>query len=95
MIRNVHPRFRIPDPGVKKAPDPGSGSATLILCNVCRKGLSSNFKAKEKLKNLFGEYLKELTSKQRLESSESLKELFPVCARTRQLLCAIFAKFAK
>jgi hypothetical protein len=22
--------FRIPDPGVKKAPDPGSGSATLI-----------------------------------------------------------------
>jgi hypothetical protein len=23
--------FRIPDPGVKKAPDPGSGSATLIL----------------------------------------------------------------
>ncbi len=24
--------FRIPDPGVKKAPDPGSGSATLHLC---------------------------------------------------------------
>jgi hypothetical protein len=23
--------FRIPDPGVKKAPDPGSGSATLVL----------------------------------------------------------------
>ena len=23
--------FRIPDPGVKKAPDPGSGSATLCL----------------------------------------------------------------
>jgi hypothetical protein len=23
--------FRIPDPGVKKAPDPGSGSATLPL----------------------------------------------------------------
>ncbi len=23
--------FRIPDPGVKKAPDPGSGSATLIF----------------------------------------------------------------
>jgi hypothetical protein len=23
--------FRIPDPGVKKAPDPGSGSATLII----------------------------------------------------------------
>ncbi len=22
--------FRIPDPGVKKAPDPGSGSATLV-----------------------------------------------------------------
>jgi hypothetical protein len=22
--------FRIPDPGVKKAPDPGSGSATLL-----------------------------------------------------------------
>jgi hypothetical protein len=39
MIRVVHPGFRIrmltfypsriPDPGVKKAPDPGSGSATL------------------------------------------------------------------
>ncbi len=25
----LHP-FRIPDPGVKKAPDPGSGSATLV-----------------------------------------------------------------
>ncbi len=24
--------FRIPDPGVKKAPDPGSGSATLAFC---------------------------------------------------------------
>jgi hypothetical protein len=24
--------FRIPDPGVKKAPDPGSGSATLLAC---------------------------------------------------------------
>jgi hypothetical protein len=23
--------FRIPDPGVKKAPDPGSGSATLLM----------------------------------------------------------------
>ncbi len=23
--------FRIPDPGVKKAPDPGSGSATLLF----------------------------------------------------------------
>jgi hypothetical protein len=23
--------FRIPDPGVKKAPDPGSGSATLVF----------------------------------------------------------------
>jgi hypothetical protein len=23
--------FRIPDPGVKKAPDPGNGSATLTL----------------------------------------------------------------
>ncbi len=30
--------FRIPDPGVKNAPDPGSGSATMVfsfvLCNV-------------------------------------------------------------
>ena len=25
--------FRIPDPGVKKAPDPGSGSATLVGSN--------------------------------------------------------------
>jgi hypothetical protein len=24
---------RIPDPGVKKAPDPGSGSATLLAAN--------------------------------------------------------------
>jgi hypothetical protein len=27
--------FRIPDPGVKKAPDPGSGSATLLF-NICK-----------------------------------------------------------
>ncbi len=26
--------FRIPDPGVKKAPDPGSGSATLLFFKV-------------------------------------------------------------
>ncbi len=26
--------FRIPDPGVKKAPDPGSGSATLISAAI-------------------------------------------------------------
>jgi hypothetical protein len=26
--------FRIPDPGVKKAPDPGSGSATLPTINL-------------------------------------------------------------
>ncbi len=26
--------FRIPDPGVKKAPDPGSGSATLVLLSL-------------------------------------------------------------
>jgi hypothetical protein len=26
--------FRIPDPGVKKAPDPGSGSATLFRGNL-------------------------------------------------------------
>jgi hypothetical protein len=42
MIRVVHPGSRIrmltfcpsriPDPGVKKAPDPGSGSATLFFC---------------------------------------------------------------
>jgi hypothetical protein len=28
--------FRIPDPGVKKAPDPGSGSATLPGCSLFR-----------------------------------------------------------
>ncbi len=33
--------FRIPDPGVKKAPDPGSGSATLIL-NL-HKDMEENF----------------------------------------------------
>ncbi len=26
--------FRIPDPGIKKTPDPGSGSATLPLRNA-------------------------------------------------------------
>jgi hypothetical protein len=26
--------FRIPEPGVKKAPDPGSGSATLNVMNI-------------------------------------------------------------
>jgi hypothetical protein len=26
--------FRIPDPGVKKAPDPGSGSATLHIARI-------------------------------------------------------------
>ncbi len=26
--------FRIPDPGVKKAPDPGSGSATLVCSRM-------------------------------------------------------------
>jgi hypothetical protein len=35
MIRVVHPgsgsRMRIPDPGVKKALDPGSGSETLLI----------------------------------------------------------------
>ncbi len=30
-IRNKINPFRIPDPGVKKAPDPGSGSATLRI----------------------------------------------------------------
>jgi hypothetical protein len=33
--------FRIPDPGVKKAPDPESGSATLIL-NL-HKDMEENF----------------------------------------------------
>jgi hypothetical protein len=31
LFRIPDPGSRIPDPGVKKAPDPGSGSATLIL----------------------------------------------------------------
>ncbi len=41
MIRVVHPGSRIPDPGVKKAPNPGSGSATLSLTRIhvqCVKG---------------------------------------------------------
>jgi hypothetical protein len=29
--------FKIPDPGVKKAPDPGSGSATLMAPNTITK----------------------------------------------------------
>jgi hypothetical protein len=53
MIRDIHPGSdpgsgirilifypsRIPDPGVKKAPDPGSGSVTLWLVCVRRKGV--------------------------------------------------------
>jgi hypothetical protein len=32
----LHPgsRIRIPDPGGKKAPDPGSGSATLVMRKI-------------------------------------------------------------
>jgi hypothetical protein len=47
MIRVVHPGSQIrmltfypsrfPDPGVKKAPDPGSGSATLIKGRICNR----------------------------------------------------------
>jgi hypothetical protein len=32
--------FRIPDPGVKKAPDPGSGSATLNIGKAQHQGHS-------------------------------------------------------
>jgi hypothetical protein len=40
MIRNIHSGsgswfLPIPDPKIKKAPDPGSGSATLGNCNQC------------------------------------------------------------
>ena len=35
--------FRIPDPGVKKAPDPGSGSATLILLCGFGSGIWDSF----------------------------------------------------
>jgi hypothetical protein len=45
--------FRIPDPGVKKAPDPGSGSATLgrskprsIHATVCARLLYKRFTLK-------------------------------------------------
>jgi hypothetical protein len=34
--------FRIPDPGVKKAPDPGSGSATLVKSEKNEWVLSKN-----------------------------------------------------
>ncbi len=30
LTLSTRPGSRIPDPGVKKAPDPGSGSATLL-----------------------------------------------------------------
>jgi hypothetical protein len=30
----TYSRYRIPDPGVKKVPDPGSGSATLPFINL-------------------------------------------------------------
>jgi hypothetical protein len=45
VIRVVHPDFLpIPDPGIKKAPDPGSGSesATLLYCRK-KIGLKFNF----------------------------------------------------
>jgi hypothetical protein len=54
MIQVVHPesriqgskRHRIPDPGVKKAPDPRSGSATLVLCldGYCQKQVRISLK---------------------------------------------------
>jgi hypothetical protein len=44
--------FRIPDPGVKKAPDPGSGSATLGLA------LSTSNKIDKKIINLVPEHSK-------------------------------------
>jgi hypothetical protein len=31
--------FRIPDPGIKKAPDPGSGSATLVFSGLPNTGI--------------------------------------------------------
>jgi hypothetical protein len=34
--------FRIPYPGVKKAPDPGSGSATLLPTSRCKKRPQKN-----------------------------------------------------
>jgi hypothetical protein len=49
MIRVVHPGSgffypsRIPDPGVKKAQDPGSGSATLAWANFLFLDLDSGF----------------------------------------------------
>jgi hypothetical protein len=33
MIGDIYCGSRIPDPGIKKALDPGSGSATLLRCN--------------------------------------------------------------
>ncbi len=36
MIRVVHPGSRIQNPGVKKAPDPGSETATLVKRMRCR-----------------------------------------------------------
>ena len=49
MIQNVHPRIRIPDldflpildRGVKKAPDPRSGSATTLLARLEDKTVGS------------------------------------------------------
>jgi hypothetical protein len=42
--------FRIPDPGVQKAPDPGSGSATLIesvqLAHLRNSNLSKKLQSK-------------------------------------------------
>jgi hypothetical protein len=33
---------RIPNPGVKKAPDPGSGSATLLKAEIKKKNISKH-----------------------------------------------------
>ncbi len=42
---------RIPYPGVKKAPDPGSGSATLVL-SLCTTGTSYSYFCARRWKNI-------------------------------------------
>ncbi len=68
MIRVVHPGSgfriqiwifypsRITDPGVKKAPDPGSGSATLLIMQKKMYKRTSTFTNPESLRNIWIEH---------------------------------------
>jgi hypothetical protein len=83
--------FRIPDPGVKKAPDPGSGSATLVY----RIGLSTNFQLRKQQgikKSRMSTYLQSAMEHYRVSTSSIkyqatlLKKYVSVAIRTVTVL---------